>query len=230
MNKELSEVLVLYTTRPHREFTGRLVDLSKDSLIGIFTDLLTTYINDRNSSRLREYITVVTAGYTHSEGKIGFNGYKQSSVVGGKPIACEAKPRNIFTDDFRSFAEGKRKTKPALLNGGGNFTDYTPARLKKDKRENPMMLSSGFIDGKLIYILEFPFTTHSFIKKLKIQLEKAFPNGVRRNGVFLRSAIFDFRDYTAARTIRVVYRLPMQELEEYKKFFNVHFYEFFSHL
>lgn len=226
MNKELSELLVLYTTKSHKEFTNRLLDLSKDSLNGVFSDLLTMYINDRNSSRLREYITVITAGYVHSEGKIGFNGYKQSNAVGGRPIACEAKPRNIFTADFKDFAEGKRKTKPALFNGGGNFTDYTPDRFRKDRRENPMILASGFIDGRLIYILEFPFATSSFLKRLRLCLERQFPNGVRKVGTFLRSATFDFRNYASVRTLRVVYRLPISELESYKKLFNKRFYDF----
>ncbi|MBI2476491.1 MAG: hypothetical protein HYV67_04615 [Candidatus Taylorbacteria bacterium] len=230
MNKELSEILITYTTKAHKDFTGRLLDLSKDSLISLFTDLLTMYINDRNSSRLREYITVITAGYEHSEGKIGFNGYKQNNIVGGLPIACEAKPRNIFTADFKAHADGKRKTKPALLNGGGNFTDYTPDRLKRDRKENPMMLTSGFIDGKLIYILEFPFRTVSFVKCLRKSLEKHFPNGVRKSGTFLRSATFDFRSYESANTLQVIYRLPATELETYKKFFNKKFYEFLLHL
>ncbi|MGL4347767.1 MAG: hypothetical protein ACRCR9_06790 [Chitinophagaceae bacterium] len=39
----------------------------------------------------------------------------------------------------------------------GNFTDYTTERLEKDLKEKLNMLSSGFIDGELQYILEYPF-------------------------------------------------------------------------
>jgi len=159
MNKELSEVLKIYSTQPHIEFTNRLINSSKETVVSLFTDILTMYINDKNSSTIREYITVVMSGYTHSEGKIGFNGFKQNSIIGGKSIACEAKPKNFNTEDLISYNNGLRKTKPAKLNGGGNFSDYTFARLEKDKKENPHMLISGFVDGKLLFILEFPFNT-----------------------------------------------------------------------
>lgn len=93
MNKELAEILKIYSTDTHEHFTSRLINSSKETVVSLFTDLLTTYINDHNSSTLREYLTVTIAGYEHSEGKIGFNGFKQTSIVGGKPIACEAKPK-----------------------------------------------------------------------------------------------------------------------------------------
>ncbi len=164
MNKELSEILRLYSTDTHERFSQRLINSSKETLIALLTDLLTMYLNDRNSSTLREYLTVTIAGYEHSESKIGFNGFKQNSIIGGKPIACEAKPKNFNTEDFLSYQQGKRR-KPAPLNGNGNFTDYTYARFGKDTKANPHVLVSGFVDGKLIYVLEFPFRTKPFIKR-----------------------------------------------------------------
>ena len=68
-------------------------NFSKDTVIALFTDLLTTYITDKNSSTLREFITVTIAGYQHSEKKIGFNGFKHTTSV--EAIACEAKPKNL---------------------------------------------------------------------------------------------------------------------------------------
>jgi hypothetical protein len=32
------------------------------------------YINDKNSSTIREFLTVTLAGYKHKEGKIGYSG------------------------------------------------------------------------------------------------------------------------------------------------------------
>lgn len=77
MNKELSEVLRIYSTDTHERFSQRLINSSKETLIALLTDLLTMYLNDRNSSTLREYLTVTIAGYEHSEKKIGFNGLCQ---------------------------------------------------------------------------------------------------------------------------------------------------------
>ena len=226
MNKELSEVLKIYSTGSHVEFTTRLFNSSKETLVALFIDILTMYINDRNSSTIREYLTVTIAGYEHSEGKIGFNGFKQSSIVDGKPIACEAKPKNFNTNDLEKYREGGRKTKPSSLNGGGNFTDYTFARLSKDKRVDPHMLVSGFVDGKLIYLIEFPFRTKSFTDTLYRQLIKRFPDGKDRSGEFLRSASFDYRDYSEAHKITPVYVLPKQALGEYKKYISQKFYDF----
>lgn len=220
MNNELSEILIAYTTHPHKELNALLLDKSKDNLISLFTDLLTIYINDKNSSTLREYITISLAGYTHSDKKIGYNGFKQSVQIGGEPIACEAKPKNINLENNK-----KIKT-PRKHDGGGNFTDYTPERLKKDlKKKNLNILTSGFIDGQLIFILEFPFNTPSFVKKLKLKLKKRFENKAREKGTFLRSANFSFKDYVYSKKLKIVYLNPTA-LKSTQQHFNKQFFEF----
>ena len=224
MNKELAEVLKIYSTDTHEHFTSRLINSSKETVVSLFTDLLTTYINDHNSSTLREYLTVTIAGYEHSEGKIGFNGFKQTSIVGGKPIACEAKPKNFNTEDLQAYKDGRRKGKPSTLNGNGNFTDYTFPRFEKDKKENPHMLVSGFVDGKLIYVLEFPFKTKDFTEKLNAQLKKHFPRGKHIKGNFLRSANFSFKDYIFSKELKVIFLLSKKELENYKAYINKKFF------
>jgi len=139
MNKELAEILKLYSTGTHGELSSYLVGKSKDTLIGILVDLITMYINDKNSSTIREFITVTLAGYEHKEAKIGYNGFKQDAFS-GITIKCEAKPKNVDTN-----SESIDK-----LKGYGNFSDYTFARLERDKQEDGLnMLVSGFVDGRL---------------------------------------------------------------------------------
>ena len=91
MNKTLQEIIKIYSTKSHIDFSNYLLNLSKDTLISIFSDLLTIYINDKNSSTIREFLTVELAGYKHNTKKIGFNGFKQISI--DKAINCEAKPK-----------------------------------------------------------------------------------------------------------------------------------------
>lgn len=230
MNQELANVLKIYSTGTHQELSNYLVGKSKDTLIGMLLDLLTMYINDKNSSTIREFITVTMAGYTHKEGKIGYNGFKQDAFISGGTIKCEAKPKNINTEEFEKYEKGKRKTKPAKLNGGGNFTDYTPNRLEKDKKEKRLnMLVSGFIDGRLIYILEFPFNSPDFIKNLERKIERwqeKLKGSKSVKGQFLRSADFDYKDYINSSGLKVVYLLPKSELEKYRKYIVNGFYKF----
>lgn len=220
MNNELYEIIKAYATKSHKELAALLLDKSKDQLIALFNDLITIYINDKNSSLLREYITVSLAGYTPIDTKIGYNGFKQSTQIGGKAIACEAKPQNLNTED-----NNKRK-RPRRLNGGGNFTDYTHKRFAKDKKENPKMLISGFVDGELIYILEFTFRCSSFGERLIRQIRKRFPRG-DRPGEFLRSANFTFEHYKDCEELKVIY-LEREKLEKHKEQLTKKYHRFLS--
>lgn len=151
MNQDLVQIVTYYATKPHEELSKLLLNKSKDNLIASLNDLLTAYMNDKNSSSLREFVTVSISGYEHNPEKLGYNGYKHNSAIGGEPINCEAKPKNIQTEGY-----DLRKTKPKL-NGEGGFNDYTVKRLEKDKQNNLNLLCSGFVDGELQYVLEFPF-------------------------------------------------------------------------
>jgi hypothetical protein len=230
MNQELANVIKIYSTGTHPELSEYLLGKSKDTLIGILVDLLTMYINDKNSSTIREFITVTLAGYTHKEAKIGYNGFKQDAFIPGRTIKCEAKPQNINTEEFEKFERGERRTKPAKLNGGGNFTDYTPARLERDKKEKDLnLLVSGFIDGKLIYIIEFPFNSPDFVKNLEVKVQKwqdKLKGSKSIKGQFLRSADFDYKDYVKSPSLKIVYLLSKSELEKYKEYISKEFYEF----
>ncbi len=218
MNSELYEVIKTYATKSHKELASLLLDKSKDQLIALLNGLITIYINDRNSSLLREYITVSLAGYVPTDTKIGYNGFKQSTQIGGETIACEAKPQNLNTED-----NSKRKN-PRRLNGGGNFTDYTYKRLARDKKESLNMLISGFVDGELVYVLEFPFSCQSFVKRLNIQLKRRFPDG-DKSGEFLRSANFVFEHYKNCKELKIVY-LEREKLEKNKKYLTKKYYDF----
>jgi len=219
MNNELYEIIKIYATGTHKELSSLLLDKSKDQLISLFNSLITIYINDKNSSLLREYVTVSLAGYVPTNTKIGYNGFKQSVQIGGD-IPCEAKPQNLNTED------NKIRKNPRRLNGGGNFTDYTHKRLLKDKKGNLNMLISGFVDGELIYVLEFPFNCYSFVKKLKGQLKKRFPDGDKL-GEFLRSANFTFEHYKNCKTLKIIY-LEKEKLEKHEKHLSRKFFDFLS--
>ncbi|MBA2123607.1 hypothetical protein B9J78_01495 [bacterium Unc6] len=230
MNQELVNIIKIYSTGTHQELNNYLIGKSKDTLIGILLDLLTMYINDKNSSTIREFITVSLAGYKHKEGKIGYNGFKQDSYTAGKTVKCEAKPKNFDTEEFEKYKKGERKTSPAKLNGGGNFTDYTPARLERDKKEKDLnLLVSGFVDGKLIYIIEFLFNSPDFVKNLEIKIQKwqrKLKGSKSTKGQFLRSADFDYKDFIKSPNLKIVHLLNKTELAKYEPCISKGFYEF----
>jgi len=216
MNKELAEILKLYSTGTHGELSSYLIGKSKDTLNGIIVDLITMYINDKNSSTIREFITVTFAGYNHEEKKIGYNGFKQDTFS-GKTIKCEAKPKNIDTN-----SESKDK-----LKGYGNFSDYTFARLERDKQEDGLnMLVSGFIDGRLIYILEFPFSCPTFAKHLEERLMHRFPKGKDIPNEYLRSASFSYREFIHCKNLKTVYITNNKELQKHQQYIVGDFYKF----
>ncbi len=66
MNQDLIQIVTYYATKSHKELGELLLSKSKDNLISILTDLLTAYFNDKNSSSLREFVTVSIAGHKYS--------------------------------------------------------------------------------------------------------------------------------------------------------------------
>jgi len=230
MNQELANVIKIYAMGTHKQLNNYLIGKSKDTLIVTLVDLLTMYINDKNSSTIREFVTVTLAGYEHKDGKIGYNGFKQDAFISGKSLKCEAKPKNFDTAEFEKYERGERKTSPAKLNGGGNFTDYTPARLEKDKQEKDLnMLVGGFVDGKLIYIIEFPFTFSDFIKNLQMKIQKwqkKLRGSKSTKGQFLRSADFNYKNFIKCPNLKIVYLLNKNKLAKYKLYISRDFYKF----
>lgn len=100
-----------------------------------YKNLLLCYAQDKNSSSIRERVTLHYLGYEKYEKKHGADGYNPKT---GDKI--EVKP--IF----------KNKGK---LGGCGNFNDMT-LDLLESKREFNVVCSYFYID-RLIYIVQFPF-------------------------------------------------------------------------
>ena len=202
MNEDLLQLIKDYTTKEHTEISVSLLGKSKDNLVSMLLDLLTTYYNDLNSSTMRELVVAVLAGYQPSSEKLGYNGFRQNTLT-GKVEHCEIKPVNVRSD---STAKNPRK-----LDGGGNFSDYTWARFQKHEKENPNMLVAGFVDGHLIYIFEFSFNEQNFISLLREKLEYYLPDGDKPRS-YGRKVDFTFKHYKDAESLKTIYIAPKQKL------------------
>jgi hypothetical protein len=206
MNENLKKAIILYAKNKEKELNEFIDSLSKASIKALFIDILTLYLNDKNSSKLRELITAWIGKYETTEEKLGYNGYKQGI---DEKIWAEIKPKN--TDN------PKKK-----LDGGGNFSDYTPERFQKDIEKNPQIVVSGFAKGILLYVIEFPFRCIEDV--LRIQLEKKFPELKRKKNDYLRSANFTFKDYENCKEVKIIYL--SEKIDEFKNYLNKNFYEF----
>lgn len=204
----LRDFVLRYATEPKREVNAYLKSLSISELSDLLGAFATHYFNDKNSSAMREMATVWLAGYEYNYEKLGYNGYRQD--VRGETIKCEVKPQNSINT--------KRK-----LNGGGSFNDYTPKRFEKDNSENPDMLFSGFVQGRLMFILRTQF--RHIAPQLKAQLDKRFGDSTEvETGNYLRSATVSFSHY-ADTNPKIIYTAG-SELEKNRDNFQRKLYDF----
>jgi hypothetical protein len=144
------------------------------------------YFNDLNSSTLREMVTAEVSGY---KSKGLFSGDKHGSDVDDGDNFVEIKPTSVT------------KNKPKL-NGAGGFSDFTWKRLDKYKKNNVTMLVSGFVNGRLFYVLKFPFSVLE--NKIVSQLEKKLPDGDKLND-YVRCAGFNHNHYKDFDEVELVY-------------------------
>lgn len=201
MNENIRKAILLYATGEEEMLREFLHQLSKPTLAGLFLDLLTIYFNDKNSSKLRELVAVYLAGYEPLQEKLGYNGYRQS-VDTNSVEYCEVKPKNTQ----------RREDK---LNGGGSFNDYTPERFSIDITINPTVLTCGFVDGKLLYIIAFPF--ECIRSRMETLLKRKFGEDMKRKrNEYLRSASFSFKDYKGCPSLNVVY--VCRNIQRYREY------------
>ena len=140
----------------------------------IIYQLLDQTFNDKNSSTDREAITNILSDRTPSTTKHGYDAFGEN---------VEVKPKNYC---------GTTK-----LNGGGSFSDLTWKRFDNYKKDNPILLNSGFYEGKIVFILEIPFNHPPLLKRFEEQLIKDLPNGdIKKH--YSRSVSYNYSHYKDA--------------------------------
>jgi hypothetical protein len=162
MKKELLDLIVAYSKG----------DLSKEEVIeghGEMTmDFLELYINDSNSSTLREAITCKVLGLDFTGKKLGYD---------SKYTNEEIKPRNALT------------TATKILDGWGNYSDLTWRRHNKYIVDDVIVHVSGFVDGLLMYIVKFKYV--DLAPYFQVMLERDLPNGDQKHK-YVRTAWFTY--------------------------------------
>lgn len=167
----------------------------------LLRDLIHLYSNDKNSSFLREMVTCSVVGYQHNPEKLGYDGSSKNYPV-------EVKPQNI------------KSTDKVKLNASGSFTDFTWRKYNKCCKDRVRILMSGFINGKLMFIIEFPFNNLFFKKHLLKKLKKFLPNGDKKNR-YIRSCKWSLIHFNQA---TILYRF--KNFGKFKQYFSKKLFDF----
>ena len=162
MKEELLDLIVAYSKG----------DKSKEDVIEVHgnmtMDFLELYINDSNSSTLREAITCKVLGLDFTGKKLGYD---------SKHTNEEIKPRNAQTSATK------------ILDGWGNYSDLTWRRHNKYIADDVIVHVSGFVDGLLMYIVKFKYV--DLAPYFQVMLERDLPNGDQKHK-YVRTAWFTY--------------------------------------
>ena len=194
MKEELLNLIVLYSKG----------ELSKENIIQAYgqmmMDLLEVYINDSNSSTLREAITCKVVGLESTGKKLGYD---------SKLTNEEVKPKNIKTGD-------KKK-----LDAHGNYSDLTHRRHKKYIEDNVIIHMSGFVNGFLIYIIKVNYL--DLAPYFQNMLDKQLPNGDETNK-YVRTAYFMFNVIKDMPSLEIEFL--RNNFDEFQSFFQKDFFTY----
>jgi hypothetical protein len=117
-----------------------------------YKNLFRAYASDKNSSSIREAVTLSFLGYERYKLKHGADGVDKTT---GRQK--EVKPRYFSSSE---------KVKAKI---GGNFNDMTMELL--DKKKEFDIICSVFVDDRLVLVVEFPISV--IFEKLKKPIIKA---------------------------------------------------------
>jgi hypothetical protein len=195
MKNTLEEIVIKYS---HGDVNLSSVEIDKSH----FMDLLKKYLNDKNSSTLRQDIMCEVAGVKPSNEKLGYDG--QNSVD-------EMKPKNFDTNNPKS----------KKLDGRGNYSDMTFKRHNTFCDQDAQIHIGGFVDGKHIFQLKVPYREmrHHF----ESQLNKRLPNGDEPTQ-YLRSMNFSLTQIIKCNNVTLTY--IRQDLENYRVYMSKSLYTY----
>jgi hypothetical protein len=189
-------------------------------------------INMKKSERLAtkdtdwpEIHTITTAGYVHNPAKFGFDGY--DDVTG---VFCEVKSSSkiINKELIKKFIAGKIAQRNEFIDnpidGRGVFSLFTHEAFDNHLKNDVIMLVSAYINGVLMFIIEFPFKYKTFQDHVKRMLERTLPNGDKPGRS--KTISFAYTQYKDCREVRLVYLTGEENMKILKGSCTKHFYSF----
>jgi len=127
--------------------------------------LFVSYVQDKNSSTIREEVTLKFLNIPKLPAKHGADGYDEF--------------RNVYVEVKPCYAHINPKTKrQGRLGGGGTFNDLTEKKIKE--LETWHVVCSGFAEDKCLFVIRFPAS--QITPHLKARLQKNIENKRGRVG------------------------------------------------
>jgi hypothetical protein len=199
MRNTLEDIIVKYS---HNDSEFSSLKIDEDH----FIELLKKYLNDKNSSTLRQDIMCEVAGLTPSTKKLGYD--SENSVD-------EMKPKNIDTNN----------PKAKKLDGRGNYSDMTFKRHNAFCDQNAQIHIGGFVDGKHIFQIKVSYIEMRV--HFENQLKKRLPNGDQPTQ-YLRSMGFSLTQIKKCDNVVLTYLV--QDLINYRKYMSKALYIYLTKL
>ena len=178
-NRETDELVVITA-----EYAVGVNDLSDhEPLVKQCIDMM---MSDKNSSQLLEWVTAYLIGCVPLEGKHG-----RDCVDLNTGIEKEIKPKK-YTE--------------TPTDGGAVFNDYTRKRWEKDKAVNLPIVQSYWVNGRVQYIVEFPFS--AIADRLEEQIIRTCEE---RNNDYVRNAGWTYKHWINHCTVHYVSKTELQK-------------------
>jgi hypothetical protein len=158
--------------------TGKIKEFSDP----VLANFILSYLDDSNSSTLREAVTANICKYKWLNEKLGYDAVDE------------------VTQEYKEI-KPKRYTK-GRFDGSGNFSDLTPERILKFKEteKETGMISSFFIHGRLGYVIEFGLS--DILDHIASQVHKKC---IVEKNRYARSSRYTFKNWINSPKIKIHY-------------------------
>lgn len=185
--------------------------LNNYSLHSSLIDPPTTDINKKKTERIAikdsdwaEIHTTTVAGYIHDPAQHGFDGHD-----GVHDRFCEVKSSSklISHDLIGQFQANlltrRNKFIENPIDGRGVFSLFTHEAYQRYIDNEVMMLISAYVNGVLMFIIEFPFKHPTFMSHIKARLQAELPNGDKTGRS--KTVSFAYTSYKNCKEARLCY-------------------------
>jgi hypothetical protein len=193
-------------------------------------------INQKKSERLAskdvdwpEIHTCTMAGFIHIPDRFGFDGYDD---VRHKHCEVKSSSKIINKELLRKFANGQLNHRNQFIDnpidGRGVFSLFTHEAYSKYMNGDVHMLISAYINGVLMFIVEFPFNHPRFHGHVKAMLERSLPDGDKPGRA--KTISFGYNQYKDCTDAKLLYIANETNRKILKGSCSKHFYTYLTSL